>query len=102
MASDESIRAIQKRIMAFVQHELLPPGTPLEPGDDLLSGGLDGRGGDTGGRSDVGQSRGGGHRGGRLRQHPDGHRLGQPPDQPHQAGGRLRQPEPGKTRGRAR
>ena len=40
MASDEATRATRERIMSFVKDELLPPGTPLEPGDDLLSGGL--------------------------------------------------------------
>ena len=40
VANDESRTDVRDRIMAFVQEELLPPGTPLQPGDDLLSGGL--------------------------------------------------------------
>lgn len=31
---------IRDRILGFVRDELLPPGTSVEPGDDLLSGGL--------------------------------------------------------------
>ena len=39
--ADEAFKAeIQDRIMSFVRDELLPPGSSVEPGDDLLSGGL--------------------------------------------------------------
>jgi acyl carrier protein len=40
MAGGEPRMKVRDRILGFVQEELLPPGTSIEPGDDLLSGGL--------------------------------------------------------------
>ena len=38
--ADPTTRAIEKRLIAFIERELLSPRITLRPGDDLLSGGL--------------------------------------------------------------